>query len=58
MGRGSVPLRDILDALPANLPLSIEWSDRESGYSAAEWAKIALDGTRAFMDEYYAAKKE
>src|SRR5579859_4889968 len=57
MGKGSVPLGDILDALPANLPLSIEWSDRESGYSAAEWAKIALDGTRAFMEGYYAARK-
>jgi hypothetical protein len=55
MGAGSVPLAGILDALPANLPLSIEWSrGRESGYSAAEWAKIALDGTRAFMDSYYA----
>ena len=53
-----MPLGDILDALPANIPLSIEWSDRESGYSAAEWAKIALDGTRGFMDDYYAAKQK
>jgi sugar phosphate isomerase/epimerase len=57
MGKGSVPLADILDALPADLPLSIEWNPgRDSGYSAAEWAKIALDGTREFMHAYYAAR--
>jgi sugar phosphate isomerase/epimerase len=57
MGKGSVPLGDILDALPPDLPLSIEWSDRESGYTAAQWAKIALDGTRAFLEGYYASKQ-
>lgn len=58
MGKGSVPLGDILDALPAGLPLSIEWSrGRGSEYSAAEWAKIALDGTREFVETYYASKK-
>ena len=32
MGKGSVPLGDILDALPADLPLSIEWGPgRDSG---------------------------
>src|SRR5436190_21076302 len=57
MGKGSAPLGDIPDALPPNLPLSIEWGPgRDSGYSAAEWAKIALHGTRAFMEEYYAAR--
>jgi sugar phosphate isomerase/epimerase len=55
MGHGSVPLAAILDALPADLPLSIEWSrGRDSAYSAAQWAKIALDGTREFMESYYA----
>jgi sugar phosphate isomerase/epimerase len=57
MGKGSVPLGDILDALPVGLPLSIEWSrGRDSEYSAAQWAKVALDGTRAFMEGYYASK--
>ena len=57
MGKGSVPLGDILDALPPDLPLSIEWGPgRDSGYSAAEWAKIALDGTREFMESYYASR--
>jgi len=58
MGEGTVPLGDILDALPANLPLSIEWGPgRNSGISAREWAKTALDGTRKFMEGYYAARK-
>ncbi len=58
MGEGSVPLAAILDALPPDLPLSIEWSrGRESAYSAAEWARIALHGTREFMAGYYAARE-
>ena len=54
VGEGKVPLDAILDALPAGLPLSLEWSaPRNSGYSAAEWAKIALDGTKKFLTGYY-----
>jgi sugar phosphate isomerase/epimerase len=57
-GEGMVPLAEILDALPADLPLSLEWSaPRDSGYSAAEWAKIALQTTKRFLEGYYAAKK-
>jgi sugar phosphate isomerase/epimerase len=53
-GKGSVPLDDILDALPADLPLSIEWGPpRDAGYSAAEWAKIAIDATRSYVNGYY-----
>jgi hypothetical protein len=52
------PLHDILDALPPDLPLSVEWGrPKDGGYSAAQWASIALDATRRFVDEYYAAKK-
>jgi sugar phosphate isomerase/epimerase len=58
-GKGMVPLHDILDALPAGLPLSIEWSPpKDAGYSAAQWAKIAIDATRQFVDGYYAAKAQ
>ncbi len=57
MGEGLVPLGEILDALPADLPLSVEWGPgRDSGYSAAEWARIALGSTREFMNHYYAAR--
>ena len=58
-GQGQVPLDDILDALPPDLPLSIEWGrGRDSSYSAAEWAKIALDATKRYVEGYYARKAE
>ena len=56
-GEGIVPLADILDALTPNLPLSLEWgAPRDSGYTAAQWAKIALDKTNGFLEGYYASK--
>lgn len=52
-GKGSVPLAAMLDALPDDLLLSIEWGrPRESTISPAEWAKTAIDATRRFMAEY------
>jgi len=57
LGDGQVPLAEILDILPSGLPLSLEWSmPREGGHSPAEWAKYALEGTRQFLAEYYAAR--
>jgi hypothetical protein len=54
-----VPLFDILGALPPDLPLSIEWGrPRDSNYSAAEWAKIALEATRRFVDRHAAARAQ
>jgi sugar phosphate isomerase/epimerase len=56
-GEGKVPLADIFDALTPNLPLSLEWSaPRDSGYAAADWAKIALDTTRRYLEGYHARK--
>jgi sugar phosphate isomerase/epimerase len=52
IGRGSVPLSDILNALPADVPLSIEWGrPQNSSYTPAEWAAIALQATRRFLAE-------
>jgi sugar phosphate isomerase/epimerase len=57
-GEGMVPLKEIFDALPPDLPLSLEWSaPRGSEYTAAEWAKIALDTTQSFLESYHSAKK-
>jgi len=57
IGKGMAPLFEILDALPAGLPLSIEWG-RPPGSQAtpAEWAAIALTATRRFLDDYHAAR--
>ena len=58
-GEGLVPLGEILDALPRDLPLSVEWSaPRGSSYSAAEWARIALEATRRYLDSYHATRAE
>jgi sugar phosphate isomerase/epimerase len=52
IGKGSVPLWEILDNLPDDLPLSIEWGrPRDSNYTAAEWAAIAINATRSFLSE-------
>jgi sugar phosphate isomerase/epimerase len=58
-GEGQVPLAAMLDALPAGLPLSIEYGrPRDGSVSAAEWAKTALDASRRFVERYYASKTD
>lgn len=50
-GDGMLPLGEIFAALPAGLPLSIEViMDRPKDVSALEWARTALQKTRAFLD--------
>ena len=52
-GTGEVPLHRILDALPPELPLSVEWSAAgENGLSAAEWATQALASTRRVLSDH------
>jgi sugar phosphate isomerase/epimerase len=58
-GEGTLPLRDILDALPAGLPLSVELPMPQTArLSAREWARATAESTRRFLDEYYRAKRE
>ena len=57
-GDGSALVSKILDLLPAELPLSLEWpAPKGSDYAAADWAKQALEGTKRFLDDYYASKR-
>ena len=57
VGEGTAPLGDMLDALPQDLPLSLECpAPRDSNYSAEEWARTALSGTRRWLEQYYAAR--
>jgi len=52
-GEGTLPLRDILDALPAGLPLSVELPMPQTArLSAREWARATAESTRRFLDEY------
>jgi sugar phosphate isomerase/epimerase len=56
-GDGDAVVDKLLDALPAEVPLSLEWpAPKGSSYTAEEWARFAIQGTRRFLDEYYAAR--
>jgi sugar phosphate isomerase/epimerase len=56
-GDGLVPLTDLLDALPDDLPLSLEYHYRDDRYTPLAWATHVLDGTRRFMRRYDEARK-
>jgi sugar phosphate isomerase/epimerase len=56
-GDGDALVDALLDALPASIPLSLEWpAPKDASYAADEWARLAMDGTRRFLNEYYAAR--
>ena len=57
LGKGQVPLVELLDILPTGLPLSLEWAMPSQGsYTPASWAKEALEATRRFVSGYYASR--
>jgi len=57
LGEGAVPLHDMLDVLPTDLPFSLEWAaPAGTAYAAAEWATIVLEHTRRYLHDYYAEK--
>jgi sugar phosphate isomerase/epimerase len=51
-GEGTLPLRELLAALPRDVPLSVELphSLAPDGASAQQWAKITAERTRAFLN--------
>jgi sugar phosphate isomerase/epimerase len=55
-GEGIFPLKDMLDVMPQGLPLSLEYHHRDESYTPKQWAQHALDGTRVFLEKYYAEK--
>lgn len=58
-GDGVLPLRQILDALPAGLPLSVEIPMPPTvKLPAHEWARATAESTRRFLEDYYRAKQE
>jgi sugar phosphate isomerase/epimerase len=59
LGQGSVPLEQILDALPPGIPLSVELPPPDGAdHSAAEWAKIVLEDARRFLARIDTKRKE
>jgi sugar phosphate isomerase/epimerase len=55
-GDGIVPLAELMDLLPPDAPLSLEYHHRDDRYTRHEWAKHVLDGTRAFLQRFYAER--
>jgi sugar phosphate isomerase/epimerase len=57
-GDGTLPLRQILDALPLGLPLSVEIPMPKSvKLPAREWARATAESTRRFLGDYYRDKQ-
>jgi len=57
-GDGTLPLRQILDALPASLPLSVEVpTPKTVRLPAREWARATAESTRRFLEDYYRGKQ-
>jgi sugar phosphate isomerase/epimerase len=65
IGEGDVPLSEFFDALPPNLPLSVditielgaELRDvKAQPYSPREWAMVALQNARDYMQGYHASR--
>jgi sugar phosphate isomerase/epimerase len=53
-GDGNAQVGELLDALTANITLSLEWpAPKGLNYTALGWAKFALEGTRRFLSDYY-----
>jgi sugar phosphate isomerase/epimerase len=52
-GEGTLPLREILAALPKDVPLSVELPHALSaaGTSARDWAKMTLESTRRYLGQ-------
>jgi len=58
-GEGFVPLYDYLDALPADIDISVEAQIPPGNvYTGAEWAKISVERIRRYLDRYHAAKQQ
>jgi hypothetical protein len=56
-GDGEAHVDALLNALPPDVPLSLEWPPPAgSELSAAAWAKFAFDGAQRFLSEYRAQR--
>ena len=56
-GDGQANLNEFMDALPRDIPLSLEWpAPADSSLTDEEWARFAIEGTRRFLNDYYATR--
>jgi sugar phosphate isomerase/epimerase len=52
MGEGMVPVAEILDVLPAGLPLSVEFPPPDAATDERAWAALVHGNVRAWLDRY------
>ncbi len=52
-GEGTLPLREVLAALPKDVPLSVELPHAlaPAGTSASDWAKMTLQSVRRYLGQ-------
>jgi sugar phosphate isomerase/epimerase len=55
-GDGFVPLYDYLDALPADIDISVEAQMPPNVYTGAEWCKVSVERIRRYLDRYQASR--
>jgi sugar phosphate isomerase/epimerase len=53
-GEGTLPLAELLDEIPHDLPLSLEVLPVPPGMAANEWAQLVLETTRSFVAQHRA----
>ena len=56
-GDGVVPLAEMLDVLPPDAPLSLEYHHRDESFTREAWAKHVLEGTRAYLQRLYEPRR-
>jgi sugar phosphate isomerase/epimerase len=58
-GEGTLPLHEILDALPVGIPLSVELPmPNTARLSAREWARTTAESTRRFLDAHARGERD
>jgi hypothetical protein len=55
-GDGFVPLYDYLDALPADIDISVEAQMPPNVYTGAEWCKVSVERIRRYLDRYQVSR--
>ena len=56
-GKPEQAVSGLLDTLNVNVTLSLEWpAPKGSHHTSLEWAKLAMAGTRQFVQSYYTAR--
>jgi sugar phosphate isomerase/epimerase len=53
LGEGVLRVNEWMDALPRDIPVSVECVPQPAGLSHTEWARVLYSSTRAALEKYY-----